>query len=72
MLQPIVGEVAERLDIKHNPASAYANARDKYATRQVSSLLIEGPLLSLDVRRTFVMSCAVHSPCNASSCVQRG
>lgn len=34
-LQPCVGEVAELLGIKHNPYSAYAAARDKYATRQV-------------------------------------
>lgn len=35
MLQPIVGEVAELLDIKHNPYKAYMAARDKYLTRQV-------------------------------------
>ena len=32
-LQPLCGEVAELIGVKHNPLSAYANARDKYATR---------------------------------------
>eukprot|EP01134_Creolimax_fragrantissima_P006053 CFRG6053T1 len=33
-LQPVIGEVAELLNIKHNPYKAYQTARDKFMTRK--------------------------------------